>query len=408
MTSDKSGSWKRLASLQSSYLENVERDPSVLGCPVQNRRTGVEYETLQSHTDSANGKAPTGTRQGFNCRSAALFGLIAIELFGVAYSARAQTPSLNSIVCSPVTLVTPVSVSCSVNLSAPASAGGATVQLTSSSPALTVPSSIMVEAGQSSAAFSATASAVSTAESAAVTATEGSVQVGTTLVLLSSTSPVQVIAKSSGKCLDVRGVSTSAGATVQQWDCWGGANQAWLFLASGDGSYEVESVNSGLSLNVDGNSSSNGVPIVQWPYSGAANENWSLQPTGNGYYNLVVESTSKCLDVTGGPSSTEDGAALEQWDCWGGDNQAWQLVLQHSVSLTWDASNSAEAVGYYVYRGSTPGGPYTKLSSLLRGVSYVDGNVQAAQTYYYVTTAADSSGDESAYSNEVQAVIPTP
>jgi len=229
--------------------------------------------------------------------------------------------------------------------------------------------------------------------------------------LLSSTSPYQVIAKNSGKCLDVRGDSTSAGANIQQWSCTGNTNQQWLFIAAGDGSYEVQSVNSGMSLNVDGNSSSNGAPIIQWPYSGTANENWQLYPTGDGYYTLVVESTGKCLDVTGGPSATGDGIEVHQWDCWGGANQAWQLVstngVTHSVTLTWKASTSSNVAGYYVYRGSTSGGPYTRLSSLLSSDSYVDGTVTAGQTYFYVTTAADSSGDESAYSNQVEAAIPS-
>ncbi len=216
----------------------------------------------------------------------------------------------------------------------------------------------------------------------------------------------------SGKCLDVRAFSTDAGAAVQQWSCTGGANQQWLFIAAADGSYQVQSVNSGMSLNVDGDSSSNGTPVIQWPYSGTPNENWQLEPTGDGYYTLVVESTGKCLDVNGGPSATGDGIVVQQWDCWGGSNQAWQLVsnsgVTHSVTLTWNPSTSSNVAGYYVYRGSTSGGPYNKLSSLLSSDSYVDGSVQAGQSYFYVTTAADSSGDESAYSNEVQATIPSP
>ena len=144
-----------------------------------------------------------------------------------------------------------------------------------------MPSSVTVEGGKSSAVFSATGSAVSAEESATVTAVTGTASVGTAVSLLSSTTPVQVIAKSSGKCLDVRGYSTAAGANLQQWSCAGTANQQWLFTAEADGSYEVESVNSSMSLNVSGNSASNGAPIVQEPYSGATNEKWQLKPTGN-------------------------------------------------------------------------------------------------------------------------------
>jgi len=41
-------------------------------------------------------------------------------------------------------------------------------------------------------------------------------------------------------------------------------------------------------------------------------------------------------------------------------------------------------------------------------MNYSDSTVQAGQTYYYATTAVDSSGSESGYSNKVQVVVPTP
>jgi fibronectin type 3 domain-containing protein len=66
-------------------------------------------------------------------------------------------------------------------------------------------------------------------------------------------------------------------------------------------------------------------------------------------------------------------------------------------------------MGYNLYRGQIKGGPYSKLNSALDPItSYSDSSVSSGQTYYYVTTAVDSSGDESSYSNEVKAVIPTP
>jgi hypothetical protein len=82
---------------------------------------------------------------------------------------------------------------------------------------------------------------------------------------------------------------------------------------------------------------------------------------------------------------------------------------QHSVSLNWDASTSANVVGYNVYRGTVSGGPYTEINSGLDpNTSYTDNTVAAGQTYYYVTTSVDSAGAESGYSNQTTAVIPTP
>lgn len=80
----------------------------------------------------------------------------------------------------------------------------------------------------------------------------------------------------------------------------------------------------------------------------------------------------------------------------------------HSVDLSWVASTST-VTGYNVYRGGASGGPYSKVnSSLDSSTIYTDSSVVAGQTYFYVVAAVDSSGTESAYSNEVQAVIPTP
>ena len=79
----------------------------------------------------------------------------------------------------------------------------------------------------------------------------------------------------------------------------------------------------------------------------------------------------------------------------------------HSVALQWDASTST-VVGYYVYRSTTSGTGYAKLnpSSAATGLTYTDTAVQDGTTYYYVTTAVDSSGTESSYSNQAQAIIP--
>jgi hypothetical protein len=78
----------------------------------------------------------------------------------------------------------------------------------------------------------------------------------------------------------------------------------------------------------------------------------------------------------------------------------------HSVVLNWTASPSS-IVGYFVYSGKQTGGPYSKLNSTpVSGTTFTDSSVLAGQTYYYVATAVDSAGVESAYSNEVSALIP--
>jgi hypothetical protein len=79
----------------------------------------------------------------------------------------------------------------------------------------------------------------------------------------------------------------------------------------------------------------------------------------------------------------------------------------HSVSLSWTGGGSG-VVGYNVYRGNSSGGPYTQITSADPTAAYTDNSVLAGQTYYYVATAVDGSGMESAYSNEAQAAVPSP
>jgi hypothetical protein len=78
----------------------------------------------------------------------------------------------------------------------------------------------------------------------------------------------------------------------------------------------------------------------------------------------------------------------------------------HTVNLAWSDFSSATA-GFNVYRGITTGGPYVKVNSSLVPISsYLDPSVQSGNSYYYVTTAVDSAGSETAYSNEAVATVP--
>jgi len=79
-------------------------------------------------------------------------------------------------------------------------------------------------------------------------------------------------------------------------------------------------------------------------------------------------------------------------------------IAVHAVHLNWD---SPPVGGYNVYRRKVPGGSYRKLNlSLVTEPTYTDARVEPRATYCYVVTAVDSSGNESAYSNEAEASVP--
>jgi fibronectin type 3 domain-containing protein len=54
------------------------------------------------------------------------------------------------------------------------------------------------------------------------------------------------------------------------------------------------------------------------------------------------------------------------------------------------------------------GGPYNVLTTNVKATTYRDSTVQSGGTYYYVTSAVDTAGAESIFSNEFQSVIPSP
>jgi hypothetical protein len=82
----------------------------------------------------------------------------------------------------------------------------------------------------------------------------------------------------------------------------------------------------------------------------------------------------------------------------------------HSVALSWTPSSSPNIASYNVYRSTTSGSfsPPAIGSVSAPTTTYTDTTVTDGVTYYYATTAVNSSNQESAYSNQATAVIPPP
>jgi hypothetical protein len=77
----------------------------------------------------------------------------------------------------------------------------------------------------------------------------------------------------------------------------------------------------------------------------------------------------------------------------------------HSVMLSWTPSTS-QVIGYFIYRSSVSGGPFVQLnSSPDPNPSYTDSGL-ASGSYFYVVASVDIDDVTSAFSNEVEVVIP--
>jgi Abnormal spindle-like microcephaly-assoc'd, ASPM-SPD-2-Hydin/Transmembrane protein 131-like N-terminal len=119
---------------------------------------------------------------------------------------------------------------------------------------------------------------------------------------------------------------------------------------------------------------------------------------GNSSASLTVSSGSLStpvkLAITGSATATASSAPSPG-------------ATSHSVTLGWNASTSS-VTGYQIYRGGSSGGPYNRISgSIIGSLTYKDASVLSGDHYYYVVTAVEADGSESAYSNEVAVEIPS-
>ena len=79
--------------------------------------------------------------------------------------------------------------------------------------------------------------------------------------------------------------------------------------------------------------------------------------------------------------------------------------VPHSVVLSWGPSASS-VTGYRVYRDDGSG--LAPITSVIPDLTYTDATVVSGSTYHYAVTAVAAAGDESPYSNDASAFIPTP
>ena len=127
-------------------------------------------------------------------------------------------------------------------------------------------------------------------------------------------------------------------------------------------------------------------------FTGLANGTYTVTPTLSGY---TMTPTNKSVTVNGANVTGVSFTAA--------------VGIAHSVDINWVASTSSAVAGYKVYRSTTSGTGYTLVNSTpVTSTVYSDSNVSAGTTYYYVVRSVDSSGAESANSNQATAAVPTP
>ena len=119
-------------------------------------------------------------------------------------------------------------------------------------------------------------------------------------------------------CLDVKGGTATAPAlpaTLQAWQCHGGANQQFTLQPNGT----ITVYGGQLCVDVWRAQANDGDSVVVWPCNGGANQRWVYTAAGQ----LQTAVNGKCLDLW--LARGENGAPIKIWPCNGGPNQRWTV-----------------------------------------------------------------------------------
>jgi hypothetical protein len=261
-----------------------------------------------------------------------------------------------------------------VTLNVAAATGGFAVNLASNNSAVTVPASVSVAAGATTASFTATVTAVSTTQTVTLTASAGSTAKTFSLQLGPGVSTLSINATS----VAFGNVNLNTPST-----------QSVILSSTGTAAVTVSAAAvTGSGFSISG---------VTFPITLNPNQTATLSvqfdPTTAGTVTGKLTITS---------NSSTGSSALVSLSGTG-------AATSYQVNLTWDPPTSSPdpVAGYNVYRTLSGGTSYTQLNtSVMTQTSYTDMNVQNGQTYDYIVESVDASGNQSVPSN--MAAIPIP
>jgi hypothetical protein len=293
-----------------------------------------------------------------------------ISLSGAGVAAAA----LSGISCTNASITGAGTDLCTATLTAAAPSGGMAVALASSNTAVSVPGSVTVPAGATTAGFTATATAVSTATTDTLTATAAGVSKMFGLQLNPSKGELTLGSTS----IAFGNVTLNSPST-----------QSITLTSTGTAAVTISAASAtGTGFSLSGMS----FPITLDPGKSATLD-VQFDPKAEGAASGKVTLTS---NASSGSTST---IALS------GTGKA----TSYSVDLSWNApsSTSVPVAGYDVYREVSGGSSYQMLnSSVESSTSYTDSTVKSGTSYSYYVVSVDASGNQSGPSNVFTVSVP--
>jgi hypothetical protein len=288
-------------------------------------------------------------------------------------------PVLAGISCTNSSMTGSGTDGCTVTLNTAAASGGFVVNLASSNSSdVSVPSSVTVPAGSTTAGFSAAVSAVSTAQPVTLTATAGTVTQTFALELNAYVATLSINATS---------------VTFGDVDLNSTATQSVKLTSTGAAPVTVSSVTiSGTGFTFSGAS----FPLTLNTTTPSATLSVNFDPTtaGAATGELTVSSDSS-TGSTADVALTGTGISTTPYE----------------VQVTWDAPSSSPdpVASYNIYRSPSGSSAYALMGSVSSSgeLEYTDTNdIEDGQTYDYIVESVDASGNESVPSNMADVSIP--
>ena len=148
----------------------------------------------------------------------------------------------------------------------------------------------------------------------------------------------RIIARHSGKTVEVASSLSTNGAQVRQYAWNGTKTQLWKIKDNSDGSFRLVNANSGKVAEITGASTANAAYLQQWDWSGGNHQRWIFTKNTSGYYQIKVKHTGQVLDIYS--AQTTDGARCIQWPAHGGNNQ--QFTVSESACPAGVVANSSQ------------------------------------------------------------------
>ncbi|MGA9673305.1 MAG: choice-of-anchor D domain-containing protein [Terracidiphilus sp.] len=323
--------------------------------------------TLSVNFDPASSGAVTG--QVTVSSNSSTNGTAKVSLSGTGVSSG----TLSKLSCSASSFTGPGTDACAVTLTGPAPNGGLTVNLSSSSTAVTVPATVTVPANATTAGFTATVASVTTGQTVTLTASVGTVTATFTLTL-----------NAAVPTLSISTTSIAFGNVLLNIP----ATQSVLLTSIGTAPVTVNTATvTGAGFSLVGAT----IPVTLNPTQ-TATLNVQFDPTVAGAVTGQLTITSNS-SVNGTANIALTGT---------GEAPAFE------VQLTWDApvDSPDPVVGYNVYRAPGGGTLYQLLNTgVVTPLTYADLEVLTGDVYDYYVVSVDANGVESVPSNTATVTV---